>query len=343
MHPQIAGMAEVVLAGRQLSREQAEQLVVLSAEHIYDLLYWANRIREHHFGKRVTCCAIAAARVGGCSEDCKFCSQSVWYRTHVAERSELDEGQILEAARAASACGAQAFGIVTSGRKPTDRDLTHTVRAAGRITSEVGMEVCASLGALTEGQARCLVEAGVRRYNHNMETSRSYFPKIVTTHEYDDRLATVRNAKAAGLAVCCGALFGMGETWADRLDVAFELRSLDVDAIPINFLHPIAGTPLADAEPIAPLECLRILGIFRFLLPDKPIKVAGGRERNLRDLQSWMFYAGATSFLIGNYLTTTGRAPAEDHQMIRDLGLEPLSVPSPPAQPEPANPLEAAT
>ncbi|MCL2330390.1 MAG: biotin synthase BioB, partial [Phycisphaerae bacterium] len=190
------------------------------------------------------------------------------------------------------------------------------IRKEGRIT------VCGSFGVLSADQAQKLAKFGMQRYNHNLQTSRRFFPNIISTHSYDDRLATLRHVKNAGISVCCGALFGMGETWADRIDLAFELRELDVDVVPINFLIPIDGTPLAGSELLDPLECLKIIALYRFCLPQKEIKIAGGRETCLRDLQSWIFFAGASSFMIGNYLTTCGRPAADDRQMVRDGGLE---------------------
>jgi biotin synthase len=175
---------------------------------------------------------------------------------------------------------------------------------------------------LTPAQARRLAEIGVQRYNHNLQTSRRHFPRIVSTHTYDQRLETLRNLKAAGIGLCCGALFGMGETWTDRLDLAFELRDLQPEIVPINFLIPIPGTPLEGAKALPAMECLKIVAIYRFLLPQQHIALAGGREVHLRDLQSWMFRAGADSFMLGNYLTTCGRPPEQDLRMIEDLGLE---------------------
>jgi len=187
------------------------------------------------------------------------------------------------------------------------------------------MMACASFGALTPLAARQLYDAGLRRYNHNLETSARFFPTICTTHTFEDRVTTIRHARAAGLQVCSGGIFGMGESPGDRIDMAVALRELDVDSIPINFLNPIPGTPLANAEPLQPMDCLRILGVYRLFFPTRDIKVAGGREAALRDLQSWMFYAGANGAILGNYLTTSGRSAEEDLQMVRDLGMETVS------------------
>jgi biotin synthase len=222
----------------------------------------------------------------------------------------------------AAANGASSFGIVNSGRGPTERELDW-MESFFRETADQGkIRPCATLGELNESQAKRLRDMGVQRVNHNLETSRRFFPNIISTHSYDDRVNTIRTAKAAGLSICSGGIFGMGEAWSDRLDMAFELRDLGADVVPINFLVAIQGTPLyGKVDPLAPMEALKIIAIFRFILPDRELKIAGGREKVLRDMQSWIFFAGGSSFLIGNYLTTYGRGPADDHQMLRDLGV----------------------
>jgi biotin synthase len=192
------------------------------------------------------------------------------------------------------------------------------------MASDGRLLACASFGQLTPLAARQLREAGLRRYNHNLETSARYFPSVCTTHTFEDRVTTIRHAKAAGLQVCSGGIFGMGENATDRVDLAVALRELDVDSIPINFLNPIPGTPFEGLQPLAALECLRILAVYRLLFPTKDIKVAGGREACLRDLQSWIFLAGANGAILGDYLTTSGRSAEEDIQMVRDLGMEPV-------------------
>jgi biotin synthase len=190
-----------------------------------------------------------------------------------------------------------------------------------RIASEGKTRACATLGALTPETAKFLFDCGIRRVNHNLETSRRFYPSIVTTQPYSERINTLKTAKAAGLSLCSGGIFGLGENWDDRLDMIFTLREIGVDVMPINFLNPIHGTPLGDLPKLPAMECLKIISICRFLLPQQELKVAGGREVCLRDLQSWIFFAGADSTMIGNYLTTYGRSPEMDHQMVRDLGL----------------------
>lgn len=317
----IAGCARHVLSGRRLDRNEARSLTAVGGDAVYDLFYWANRIRMRFVGRYVKFCSIVAAKVGNCSEDCSFCSQSKRYQTEVKPGS-LTVDQMHSAAEQAMANGASSFGIVNSGRGPTERELDWLEPFFTDTADEGRIRPCATLGELTDDQARRLKDMGVLRVNHNLETSRRHFPKIVSTHSYEDRLRTIRIAKSAGLSICSGGIFGMGEDWTDRLDLAFELRDLGADVVPINFLNRIEGTPLYEhGEDLEPMEALKIIAIYRFILPDREIKIAGGREKILREMQSWMFFAGASSFLIGNYLTTYGRTAELDHQMLRDLGL----------------------
>lgn len=323
MDPSIQELAQLVFDGRLLDRPQIEALATAGREHTEDLLYWADAIRRRFFGNRVRVCSIVPGRLGGCDQDCAFCAQSIRYDTPVDKRARTTpDEEILAAAAQARASGVPNLGIVYSGRAITERELQRLESLVQRIGSEYGLGVCASVGIVNAEQARRLAEAGVERYNHNLETSERYFGRIVTTHAYADRVRTVRAVRQAGLKVCCGGIFGIGETEADRIDLALELRRLEVDTVPMNFLHPIPGTPLADAAPLPPWEILRTIALYRFILPRTHLKMAGGRVRNLRDLQSWIFRAGATSILTGNYLTTAGRAADEDMQMLRDLGLE---------------------
>jgi biotin synthase len=315
----IAELGRFVLEGGSLTRDQARTLCTVDGNDLYDLFYWANKIRIRHVGRAVKFCSILAAKVGACSEDCGFCSQSKFYKTHVTP-AKLSVQDMFLAAREAVANGASSFGIVNSGRGPTQRELDWLEPFFRATAAQGRARPCATLGELTPDQARRLKSMGVLRVNHNLETSRRHFPNIVSTHSYEDRVRTIRIAKEAGLSICSGGIFGMGEDWEDRLDMAFELRDLGADVVPINFLHAIQGTPLyKKVAELEPIEGLKIIAIYRFILPDRELKIAGGREKTLRDLQSWMFFAGASSFLIGNYLTTYGRDPAQDHQMLRDL------------------------
>jgi len=318
-------MADDVLSGAPVGRGEA---LWLAAEADFEtLLFHADRVRGHFCGNAVHLCAIVNAKSGACSEDCAFCSQSARHRTDASVYPLLAKAAIVAAAHDGAAAGADRFGIVTSGESTcrNRRDFAVICEAADEIEARGDIRACCSIGSLGADDAARLFAAGVRRIHHNLETSARFYPQICTTHSHESRVETVRTAKAAGLEVCCGGLFGLGETWEDRVDLALHLRELDVDSVPINFLNPVAGTPLGDRPLLAPREALRVVAVYRFLLPTREIKVCGGREVTLRDLQSWMFRAGASGTMVGNYLTTTGRPAAADLQMLRDLGLVPRS------------------
>lgn len=315
----IAETARHVLDGGSVDRNTATTLSQVQGDSLIDLFYWANKIRIRFVGRAVRFCSIVAAKVGNCSEDCAYCSQSAHHATGI-DTGKMTVEQMQSASEEATKNGASSFGIVNAGRGPTDQELDWLQPFFEEASEQGRIRPCATLGELTEAQAQRLRDMGVLRVNHNLESSRRHFPNVVTTHTYDDRLRTIRTAKAAGLSICSGGIFGMGEDWNDRIDMALELRDLGADVVPINFLNRIDGTPLyGRGEDLAPMEALKIIALYRFLLPDRELKVAGGREKILRDLQSWIFLAGASSFLIGNYLTTYGRGPDHDHQMLRDL------------------------
>lgn len=327
MNDVICEFGQAVIDGRLLERNQIELLSEQSMIDFEDLLYWSNKIREKYFGNHVKVCSIVPGRLGGCSQDCAFCAQSVRYDTAVSKTPEiLTDEEILLAGRAAADAGVANFGIVYSGKAVTEGELDRIAKLSAKIRTEYGIGICASLGIISTGQAQKLFDAGVRKYNHNLETSERYFAEIVTTHTYRQRVDTVKSVKAAGMEVCCGGIFGIGETEQDRIDMALEIRGLNVEMVPMNFLHPIEGTPLGNVDRIKPKEILRIIALYRFILPGTELKAAGGRVLNLRDMQSWIFRAGTTSILTGNYLTTAGRSVQEDMQMVTDLGLEVFSV-----------------
>jgi biotin synthase len=301
----IARLAEGVLNGNLLDRDDAAYLTTIGGDDVYDLFYWANKIRVRFAGR-----------------DVKFCAQSAHFDGPAKDQSQLTDDQVLQSAWHAAEVGADSFGIVNSGRGPTRRELEDWLKPLMmKIAVEGKTRACATLGALTPETAKFLYDCGIRRINHNIETSERHYPNIVTTHPFAERINTLRIAKEAGLSLCSGGIFGMGEEWRDRLDMAFMLRELGVDVVPLNFLNAIPGTPLEQQAKLPPMECLKIISIFRFILPERELKVAGGREVCLRDLQSWIFFAGADSTMIGNYLTTYGRKPEQDHQMVMDLGL----------------------
>jgi len=321
----IRGCERKALAGEPLTWDEAVGLMNLEQVHIFDLLASANRVRRHYKGDEVSLCSIINAKSGQCPEDCAFCSQSISAGTDIPVYDMMPPEKIVDGARAAKKNGAHKFGIVTSGYgfsgKGPKKQLHKVIEAIGKMKEGVRMQPCASLGIIDEAAARRLREAGLVEYHHNVETARSFFPNICTTHDYEEDVATVRAVKAAGLKACCGGVFGMGESREQRVEMAFTIRELNADSIPLNFLNPIKGTRLENAEPLEPLECLKIIAVYRLIFPDKDLKVAGGREKNLRDLQCLMFAAGANSTMVGNYLTTFGRPAEEDLRMIRDLGL----------------------
>jgi biotin synthase len=319
--PDLLALSRRVCAGGEVTRAEAQALFCLDGEERYDLFYAAHKVRRHFHGNRVTFCSILPTKFGNCSEDCAFCAQSGHFDTGITPHPMMAGAEVAQACTSARDNGASAFGIVNSGRGPTQREWPKILEAVGAMKEVSGICHCATLGRLTEEQARDLKAAGVRRINHNLETSKEFYPQVVTTHSWQERVDTVRLAQKVGLETCCGCIFGMGETVADRVSVAFSLKELNPSVVPLNFLYPIPGTPLADAERLRPLEILQIVAVMRLILPRQDLKVAGGREKNLRDLQSWIFYVGATSALIGNYLATLGRPHHEDLQMIRDLEL----------------------
>lgn len=323
MHQFIRNTAEQVMAGEKLGAQEALQLAAADKNDLYQLFSAAGRIREHFMGNSVTLCSIINAKSGRCPENCAFCAQSAHSVTRAANYDLVDEEEMVRCAKMAEENGASCYGIITSGtgisKGPELDRICSTLR---RISNEAGITPSCSLGILDFETATILKEAGMLTYHHNLETSRSFFPSICTTHDYEEDVETVRVAKRAGLKVCSGGIFGLGENFEQRIEMAITLRELDVDAIPVNFLDPVEGTRLEHADFLTPLECLKILAIFRFLLPDKQIKVCGGREKNLRELQSWIFMAGASGMMTGNYLTKAGRDPELDRQMIADLGLE---------------------
>jgi biotin synthase len=314
-------LARRVITGGEVTRDEARTLFALEGEPIHDLLYAAHKVRRHFHGDRVTFCSILPTKFGNCSEDCKFCAQSGYYETDITPHPMMEPETVKSACQSARDNGASAFGIVNSGRGPSKREWPKILNAIQAMKEVDGICHCATLGRLDEEQARDLKAAGVRRINHNLETSKEFFPSIVKTHNWQERVDTVRLAQKVGLETCCGCIFGMGETIDDRVSLAFSLKELNPNVVPLNFLFPIAGTPLADTPRLRPMEILKIIAVMRLVLPHQDLKVAGGREKNLRDLQSWIFYAGATSGLIGNYLATYGRPNADDLRMIEDLEL----------------------
>ena len=316
----ILDTAERVLAGEIIGADEALKLSTVTGSDRYLLFAEASRIRERFVGNVVHLCSIINAKSGRCAENCAFCAQSAHHDTGVPEYALVDEDEIVRSAALAEENGAGCYGIVTSGTRINKGDeLDKVCRAIGRIKAETSISPSCSLGILDEETALRLKNAGMETYHHNLETARSFFSQICTTHDYEDDVATIRAAKKVGLRVCCGGIFGLGESFAQRIEMALTLRELEVDSIPLNFLNPVAGTRLEHADNLTPLESLTIIAVYRFLLPGTRLSVCGGREKNLRELQSWMFLAGADGTMTGNYLTTPGRPPELDKQMLTDL------------------------
>jgi len=317
-----AAIREQAMEGGGIGPREALEVLRLPREDLWRLLDVTDRVRRAFKGDAIRLCSIVNAKSGLCSEDCSFCSQSRRSRAAIDRYPLVDEEAMVEAARRARACGAREFSIVASGLTMRSRaELERVGNAVARIREEVGLETCVSLGILSAEDVAYLLSRGLRAVHHNLETSRRFFPSVCTTHDYEEDVRAVRAAKAAGAWVCCGGIFGLGEADEDRVALAMELRSLDVDSIPLNFLNPIPGTPLEGTRLLTPFECLKIIAMMRLCHPRREIIVCGGREVNLRDLQALMFAAGATGTMAGNYLTTAGRPAEEDVRMIEDLGL----------------------
>jgi len=318
----IDSLQKKAIQARGIETGEALDLVIEGAARPWRVLAAAAEIREHFKGREIILCGIVNAKSGKCSEDCAFCAQSAHYKTEAPTYPLKGAAAIVEEAEAARRCGAEFFGIVTSGKRIKGKKEWATLLKAIEGVRRIGLNPCASLGMIDAVQAGELKDAGLVRYHHNLETGRGYFPRICTTHDYEEDVQTCRIAKAAGLSVCAGGLIGLGEGMTSRIELAETLRELDVDSVPVNILNPIKGTPLGRETPLAPLEILMTVAVFRFMLPEKDIKLCGGKEKNLRQLLPLGIVAGANSLMTGNYLTTTGRDSALDNEMIVDLGLK---------------------
>jgi biotin synthase len=309
-------LAEEVISGYRISRQEAEAL--FEAETI-TLFTGADRIRERFKGKKVNLCRIINAKSGSCSENCSFCAQSINHKTRIEKYPLVSSAEITAAVKEAVENHAGCFGIVTSGNSMPESEIDKICASVEQLKGS-GIKISASIGKLDIARLTKLKKAGLKRFHHNIETAESFFPNICTSHTYADRIATAKAAKQAGLELCCGGLFGLGETRAQRVEFGFALKELDADSVPLNFLNPVEGTPLAGQKPLSPEEILKSIAVMRYILPEKDISVCGGREVNLCDLQSWIFFAGANGMMTGNYLTTSGRGARQDLKMIEDLG-----------------------
>jgi len=325
-HDRIAALGRRILEGGEISRDEGLGLFKLTnPADIYDLLSWANRIREHFKGNKIHLCSIVNVKAGGCSENCRFCAQSAAYQTDSPRYGFIEPEPVLAAAQEAKANGVTALGLVAAWRGLEEGpvldnicDRLEELKQSGNARPD------ASLGIIKNQKvADRLKAAGLECYNHNLESSQRFFPQVCTTHTYDERVQTIKHLKAAGIKICSGGILGMGETPEDRCDLAFSLKELGAHIVPINILNPIPGTPFAEKEPLPPLEILKSIACFRFVLPRQEIMIAGGRAVNLRDMQSMIFMAGASALMVGNYLTTLNQPVEKDLQMLKDLGLDP--------------------
>ena len=315
-------LATEVLGGAAIDRAAARRVLAAPDAEVPALLRATARVRERFHGRRVKLCLLRNARSGLCPEDCHYCSQSAISDAAIP-RYRLDSvDELLAASRRAVGAGARRFCMVTSGRGPSAADIERFAAAARRIKAErPELELCVSLGLMEEDQARTLKAAGIDFVNHNLNTSERFHADICTTHVYADRVRTVENVRRAGLSTCCGGIIGMGESDEDVIDLAFALRELRVDSLPVNFLHPIDGTPFAGLRELTPMRCLRALCLFRLTSPTAEIRVAGGRELNLGWFQPLALYA-ANSIFVDGYLTTPGQAYSAAQQMVREMGFE---------------------
>jgi biotin synthase len=314
-------ITEKVLCGEKLGREEALGLAMTEGPSVYDLFSSANRIRDYYRKDTVDLCSIMSVRAGGCTEDCSFCAQSSVSRAGIDRFPMKKKEEAGFRADAARQYGAKRFCLVTGGKRLSPRDLAAICDMIPVVKSS-GLLPCATLGLLDGGELEALKAAGLHRYHNNLETSGSFFSSICTTHTYKDKVATIVSAKEAGLSVCSGGIFGLGETWEDRVELAMALRDLDVDSVPVNFLTPVKGTLLESKETLNPIEALKIISLFRFLLPQKEIRVCGGRAATLGQLSAFIYMAGADGLLIGDYLTTKGWEPARDLGILDSLGLK---------------------
>jgi len=304
---------------RLLETEELVSLAVVPDESVMALASLAHEVRLAWCGPTVEVEGILSAKTGGCPEDCHFCAQSSRFDTPVKATPFLDTDEVLRAAAETAELGATEFCIVLAVRGPDERTLTRILELVPLVRERTGLNVAVSAGILTDDQARRLAVGGVHRYNHNLETARSYFPQVVTTHGWDERAETCRLVRAHGMELCCGALVGMGESDAQRVELLLQLRALDPTEVPVNFLNPRPGTPLGDRPVVGAWEAIRWIALFRLALPGVILRYAGGREVTLRDLQAMGMTAGINALIVGNYLTTLGRSPAEDLRMLEDL------------------------
>ena len=314
----LQGLKDKVLNGAYINKDEAVSLI---NKDLNELRKYAEEIRQKFCGNSFSLCTIINGKSGRCSEDCKYCAQSIHFKTNVEEYDILDEKIIIDSAKSNYEKGVHKFSIVTSGKRLTQEQVEKLCEIYKNVHKECSIELCASHGLLSYNDLKKIKESGVIRYHNNLETSRNYFKKICTTHTYDEKIETIKNAKKAGLEVCSGGIIGLGESMEDRIDMALTLREISVNSIPVNVLNPIKGTPLENAEPLSYEEVMRTLAIFRFILPKAEIRLAGGRalleDKGLNALKS-----GVNAAISGDMLTTSGIKTSEDIAMLKELGFE---------------------
>ncbi|WP_203362687.1 biotin synthase BioB [Bacillus sp. REN10] len=314
-------LADVVLEGREIGDAEALSILNCPDEELLTLLNAAYKIRHHYYGNKVKLNMIINTKSGICPENCGYCSQSTRSTAPIEKYRMMDKDSILKGAKQAYDLRAGTYCIVASGRGPSDKELENVTEAVKEIKDKYQLKICACLGLLKPGQAEKLKEAGVDRYNHNINTSANHHEQITTTHTYDDRVETIEKVKVQGISPCSGVIVGMKERKEDIVTMARSLKALDADSIPVNFLHAIDGTPLEGTDELNPRYCLKVLCLFRFINPTKEIRISGGREVNLGSLQPLGLYA-ANSIFVGDYLTTAGQETTADHRMIEEMGFE---------------------
>ena len=322
-------LSDKIISGDRINKEEALKLAAIEGEgNILLLCEQADRIRQACCGNVVDLCSIVNIKSGNCSENCSFCSQSVHHQGKESPVYGLKTSEeIVTHAKAAESAGAKRFCLVSQGRgikynSPKSSEFESILETVKQIIDETEIKPCCALGELTLEQAQALKDAGVTRYNHNLESSADFYKKIVSTHSWQDRVDTVKNLKAVGIQACSGGILGMGESWEDRIDLALSLGELEVESVPINLLNPREGTPLGEQIKLTALEAVKAIAIFRFILPNQILRYAGGREAVMGEWQAQGLKSGINAMLIGNYLTTLGQSPEDDHKMLSELGLE---------------------
>lgn len=322
-YQQIDGITARVLTGGEMTVEEGRWMIRLDDDYLPWLMAGADRLRKTFRGQAIEVCAISNVRSGNCSENCSFCAQSGHHQTAAPVYNYIAKEKLVEQAERARAWGASDFGVVSKGwgvRSGKEREQLREYFATLKEHSDIGR--CASLGALDKETAVMLKDMGMENYHHNLESAESFFDKVCTTHTYQENIDTIQHARAAGLRVCAGGILGMGESLDQRIELAVTLRNLGVESVPLNFLNPQPGTPMAQVDPMKPMEILKAIAVFRYLLPKAEIRIAGGRQF-LGDLQAMIFMAGASGVMIGDYLTTRGRQIEDDLKMLEALDLKP--------------------